>query len=97
MVDGTLRKNFVVMKNTYSASWENVPSLTSHAVDGFMAGADMFGFYLSNQGAFNLTLVYDGAPGPAFPVMFSSFSYEVSKRGTNGIDLVNISVEIEEV
>jgi len=93
-VSGTLRKHTITTKNTYSVSWENVRSV--EAVDGFMAGKAMLDFYLANQGAFALTLRFDGND-LSKTVMFSNFSYEISKRGINNIDLLNISADLEEV
>lgn len=100
MIDGTLRKNVVATKNTYSIEWSMVPSLAGHTVDGYWGGKDILDFGIDTTGSFTLTLRYDDANGSELTktVVFSSPpSYEVIFRSTAGYDLVNVSVELEEV
>lgn len=96
MIGGTLRKNFVADKYKITASWSLVPSLT--AFDGKLAGKGIKDFYESatGQGAFSVTLRYDGT-ATSYTMVVSSFSYQVVKRSGAGYDLVNISIEFEEV
>lgn len=100
MVNGGLRENIVATKQTYSISWSTVPSQTSKTIDGYWGGNDIMNFFETTTGPFVITLRYDSLAGTDITktVVFSSApSYEVVGRSTAGFDLVNISVELEEV
>lgn len=100
MADGTLRKNVIATKNSYSVSWSQVPSLTTKTIDGFMGGRDILDFYRTTTGSFTLDLRYDDAGGTTITktVVFSSPpAYEITGRSTTGFDLINVSIEMEEV
>lgn len=100
MVNGTLRENIVATKQTYSVSWSAVPSKTDKTVDGYWGGNEIMNFFETTTGAFTITLRYDSYAGTDITksVVFSSApSYEVVGRSTAGFDLLNISVELEEV
>lgn len=101
MLDGTLRKNVVATKNTYACTWSDLPSTDAATVDGFAGAAKMRAFNLANVGKVTLTLKYDtdglGTLTTTDDVMISNFSYTVKSRGTNNIDLVDVSIEFEEV
>jgi hypothetical protein len=79
-----------------------VPSLAAQTVDGFYGGRDILEFYRTTTGAFTLTLRYDdlGSGALSKTVVFSSPpTYEVVNRSTaaSGFDLINVSIEMEEV
>lgn len=103
--EGTLRKNVVATKYTYTCNWNFVPTLKSKLADYDPANPtltysakEIKAFYDTNTGPFVLTLLFDGAP-TTVNVMFSSFSYTVVKRttATGSYDLVDMSIELEEV
>lgn len=99
MVDGTLRQNVVAVKTSYSVSWEMVPSLTTKTVDGYWGGKDILEFARTND-VFTLVLRYDDADGSSITktVAFTSDpDYEIVGRSPSGFDLVNVSVQFEEV
>jgi hypothetical protein len=101
-VNGVLRENVRVVKSRYSISWEMVPSLASQTVDGFWGGKDILNYARTTSAPFTLTLRYDDQAGASITktVVFSGDpEYEVVKRSTapGGYDLVNVSVELEEV
>lgn len=98
-VNGTLRENIRVVKSRYNISWEMVPSLAAQTVDGYWGGKDILNFARTTN-SFTLTLRYDDSTGSTVTktVVFAGDpSYEVVKRSTAGYDLVNVSVELEEV
>jgi len=100
MADGTLRKNVVATKESYSVSWSMVPSQTARTVDGYLGANGIIDFYNTTTGSFTLTLRYDALAGGTITktVMFSGTpSYEIVGRSTAGFDLVNLSIEMEEV
>lgn len=96
MVGGTLRKNYVADKYKVTASWSLVPSTS--AFDGKLSGKGIKDFYDSatGRGAFSVALRYDGTL-TTYTMVISSFSYVPVKRSGAGYDLVNISIELEEV
>jgi hypothetical protein len=102
MADGSLRKNVIATKNSYSVSWSMVPSLAAQTVDGFYGGRDILEFYRITTGPFTLTLRYDDTGSGALSkvVVFSSApSYEIVNRSSaaSQFDLINVSIEMEEV
>lgn len=102
MVDGTLRKNFIVSKETVSTSWDNLPSRDDKTVDNGAGGASLKNFYDKVRGRITLTYAYDESgtgTGGTMYVMIKNFSYTVVKRATSSpnFDLVSASIEFEEV
>ncbi len=101
MIDGTLRKNVVATKNTYSCSWTDLPSVDASTVDGWAGAAKMRAFHLANVGKITLTLQYDidgtGTLITTDDVMITNFSYLIKGRSTSNFDLVDVSIEFEEV
>lgn len=98
-INGTLRENVRAVKSRYSISWELVPSLASKTVDGFWGGREILDFARSTN-SFTLEIRYDDADGGTLTktVVFSGDpEYEVVGRSPAGFDLVNVSVELEEV
>lgn len=72
MVDGTMRRQFIANKRTWSVSWENIPSSNSitgglHTADGGYAGEDIENFYKTTPGVFRLTLKRGSANGLSTP------------------------------
>jgi hypothetical protein len=102
MVNGSLRINHVANKYRISCSWEALPTLDSRTVDGFKGAAFIRNLHdTTGGGTFTVVVAArDGAAGAGASftktMTFSSFDYEVEKRGT-GFDLVNVSIELEEV
>lgn len=96
MVGGTLRKNYVTDKATISASWTDV--FSTGVFDGKLGAKGMKDFYESStgRGAFSVVVAYDGSE-TSYTMVFTSFSYQVSKRSGAGFDFVNVSIELEEV
>jgi len=103
--EGTLRKNVVATKYSYSCNWTFVPTLMSKLADYdasnptlTYSAKEIKAFYAATIGPFVLTLLYDGTP-TTVNVMISSFSYTVVKRttATGSYDLVDMSIELEEV
>ncbi len=61
MVDGTLRRQHISNKRTWTVNWENLPSRNDvtnamETVDGGMSGTDIETFYQSNSGSFRMVL-----------------------------------------
>ena len=103
MANGRLRVKHVDNKLRVSASWESVPNLDSRTVDG-NAGAGRMKSVHDSSPASPLTVVLtyrEGSSGATatstYTMVFASFSYEVVTRSPGGFDLVNVSLELEEV
>jgi hypothetical protein len=95
MANGHLRKYVVADKKKFSISWDMLPKGVSFAVDGKWAGDAIESFYESTRGSFTLEITNIDATVETYTVMFSDFSKEIVKRGTQ--DFWNISVSMEEV
>lgn len=72
MADGTLRRQHVGIKRTWSVSWENLPSTNSilnsfKTADGGMAGEEIEGFYFDTPGKFRMVLRRGSAIDLAIP------------------------------
>lgn len=106
--NGTLRKYVVGYKNTYSTSWEMLPSVSTHTVDGYMGAQELINLYKNNYNN-ELTLkVYAGtASSTTQPkasatetyntlVFIKSFNADIVKR-LGGIDFWNVNISFEEV
>ena len=104
-VDGTLRRQVIATKYTYGTSWENLPSVASKTVDGYYSGYQIKNFFETTTSPFSIKFYVGNSDATSTVltdtitkiVMFNSFSYEVVGRSQSGIDLVNISLELEEV
>lgn len=95
MANGTLRKYVIADKSSFSMSWEDVPRTTANTVDGFLGGEGMKDFWTANQGSFPLKIYYGDGTLKTFTVVFTNFSYTISKRGS--YDFWNVSCEMTEV
>ena len=110
MANGTLRVNFIANKLKISSSWDRVPTLDSKTADGNKGAAYLKNLY-DTQGATPVTVVLtikNGSDGLTTSVtksmVFASFTYEIISRNTSygstthgGFDLVNMSIDLEEV
>lgn len=87
-------------------------STGEYTVDGGAGGVELLDWYESHQGPFWMFLAYDKYNNfgksdadmnhlveynQIINVYFSSFKYDVVKRGRNNFDLWNVSVSLEEV
>lgn len=87
------------------------PFLEDHTVDGGAGGAELLEWYENHSGPFWMMLAYDkytdfegadkynylGQYNEIVQVYFSSFDYDVVKRGATNFDFWNISCSVEEV
>jgi len=88
--NGTLRKNHIADKRSFSTSWEMLPSYRSLTVDGGWGAEDLREFYLSDDGkkTFNIriNLAKTGSDQSSsgyesYTVSLSNCSFSVLKRG----------------
>lgn len=96
MVDGTLRRYHVATKRTWSVNWTELFSKSEWVVDGYWSGEDIKEFYDETPGSFNLTLSYGDGTTETVVVMFSDFSYDVTKRTTD-YDFWEVNITLVEV
>jgi hypothetical protein len=75
-----------------------------YTADGGAGGSDLLKWYEDHRGPFFMLMAYDKSQysnlnsyTEVFEVYFSSFNYEVVKRGLTSHDFWNISVNLEEV
>lgn len=95
MANGTLRQYWVADKRTFSTSWKELPATANDTVDGFWGGREMYNFYKNTKGSFTLKLNFSDNTSETVTVVFSSFDYEITKRGA--YDFWQASVTLEEV
>ena len=102
--NGTLRKNHIADKRSFSTSWNMLPSYRTLTVDGAWGAEDLRSFYLSDagKGAFNIkiNLAKNGVDQSSVgfesaTVVISSCSFTVVNRGLQ--PFWNVSLEMEEV
>jgi hypothetical protein len=85
-------------------------SLVDYTVDGGAGGADLLNWYNNNPGSFYMFVSYDknsklidspyqnlATYSEVLEVYFSSFNYNVVRRGATNHDLWDVSVSLEEV
>jgi hypothetical protein len=85
-------------------------SLVEYTADGGAGGSDLLNWYNSNPGSFYMFISYDknsklndvpyqnlATYSEVIEVYFSSFTYNVVKRGATNHDLWDISISLEEV
>lgn len=95
---------------SFSSSGQYVLDLNEYTVDGGAGGSELLDWYENNPGSFYAFLSYDKplefTVNPYFnlnkyaevlEVYFSSFEYNVIKRGMENHDLWNVSLSLEEV
>jgi hypothetical protein len=102
--NGTLRKNYITDKRSFSVSWTMLPSYRSLTVDGAWGAEDLRSFYLSDEGKasfrIRINLAKNGADQTSsgyeeYTVVFRSCNFSVIKRGLQ--PHWNVSIELEEV
>lgn len=96
MGNGTLRKQVIAVKRTFSTSWDHVPATSAHTVDGFWGAKDMRSFYYSTPGSFTLELTFGDGTVETYTVMVKDFTANIVSRGST-TDLWNVSITLEEV
>jgi hypothetical protein len=86
------------------------PGVTQYTSDGGAGGVEILKWYEENTGPFHMFLAYDMYENftndkynnlrkynDVVEVYFSSFNYNVVKRGGSNFDFWNVSVTLEEV
>lgn len=96
MVDATLRRYVVKSKRTWSVSWSDLKSKSEWVVDGYWSGEEIRDFYDETLGEFTLTLTYGDGTTESVLVMFSDFSYDITRRTTD-YDMWELSLSLVEV
>ena len=112
MGNGTLRKFYVVDKQTLSVSWNKIPSFNTYTIDEGYGALDLKSFYegsaakasgaLSGQSSFDVTIKYGGTT-KTMEMIFTSFSLEMVNRnvkqsnGDTPQEFWNLSITLEEV
>jgi hypothetical protein len=95
MANGTMRKYVIADKRTISTAWNDLPHSLDFTVDGFWGGSEMLNFYIDHAGAFNMKLTAGDNSTEVISMMFTKFSYTITKRGV--YDFWHVSMEAEEV
>lgn len=103
MANGTMRKYWVADKRTFTLSWDQLPTINSQTVDGYLGGSALETLYNTSVGAVSL-LVRTKSTGNApytytdtpYTVMFTDFTKSVQKRWAT-YELWNVSITLEEV
>lgn len=102
--NGTLRKNHIADKRSFSMSWDMLPSYRTLTVDGGWGAEDLRQFYLSNDGkkSFNIriNLAKTGSDQSnsgyeSYTVSLSNCNFSVVKRGLQ--PHWNVSLTMDEV
>ena len=102
--NGTLRKNYIADKRSFSASWTMLPSYRTLTVDGAWGAEDLRSFYLSDEGKasfrIRINLAKTGTDQTSsgyeeYTVIFGGCNFSVVKRGLQ--PHWNVSIELEEV
>jgi hypothetical protein len=96
----------------YNAYGNPVSGLTEYTADGGAGGVDIVKWYEEHPGSFYMFMAYDrhdkfdgqndeydhlNQYNDIVEVYFSSFNFNIVKRGGSNFDFWNISVELEEV
>ena len=102
--NGTLRKNFIADKKSFSMSWDMLPSYRTLTVDNNWGAEDLRQFYLSDDGqkTFNIriNLAKTGSDQSSsgyeeYNVSFTSCNFSIIKRGLQSF--WNVSISMDEV
>ena len=96
----------------YNAYGNPASNLTEYTADGGAGGVDIVKWYEEHPGSFYMFMAYDrhdkfdgqndqfdhlNQYNDIVEVYFSSFNFNIAKRGGSNFDFWNISVELEEV
>lgn len=109
MANGRMRSKWIADKETFSLSWELLPSRSvvnsvNVVADGYSSATDLYNFYKSTPGEFQMTVYSDdGTAGPLasdevfgiYQVFFSDFSMTIGRRGKE-FDFMNVSLSLEQ-
>ena len=101
MADGTLRRQFIALKRTWSTSWENLPSTNSvsggfKTADGGMSGEQIEAFMKNTPGAFRMVLRRGSAINKTVPnVTESQLPYEDDDFYIANVMITDFSKEVE--
>jgi hypothetical protein len=100
MADGTLRRQFIGIKRTWTVNWENVPIVNTvttglKTADGNMSAKEIENFYYTNPGKFRMILRRGSAmnltaPNPAE----SALPYEDANFYIVNVMLTDFSKEV---
>ena len=93
MADGTLRRQHIAVKRTWSVSWENLPSTNEvingyKTADGGWSGEEMEMFYQTTPGAFRMVLRRGSASGLAVPTDASTFGPNYEDDNFYGVNVM---------
>lgn len=100
--NGTLRKNFIKDKRTFSTSWEMLPSYRTLTVDGAWGAEDLRSFYTGEQGqsSFKIRLniakngvSQESAGFEEYNVIITDMSFAIVKRGLQPHWSVSINMD----
>lgn len=103
MANGSLRKNYIADKMTFSVSWSMLPSYRAYTVDGGWGAEDLRTLYL-NGGAstfrIRVNIAKNGSTQEVsgyeeYTVSITNFNSTVVKRGL--FAAYNVSLDMEEV
>lgn len=100
MADGTLRRQHIKLKRTWTVSWENLPSINPagnayKTVDGGMSGKDIENFYYATPGKFRMVLRRGSAKDVATPnPAESALPYEDANFYVVNVMLTEFSKEV---
>jgi hypothetical protein len=93
MADGTLRRQHVAVKRSWTVSWENIPStneiLTGYkTVDGGWSGEQMEAFYHTTPGVFRMVLRRGSASGLSVPTGASTLGPPFEDDNFYGVNVM---------
>jgi len=93
MADGTLRRQFIGLKRTWQAQWDNLPSTNRIATgyktaDGNWSGEQIESFYRTTSGVFRLVLRRGSAKGKAVPAGASTPGVPYSDNDFYAVDVM---------
>lgn len=99
MIDGTLRRQVIAKKKSWSTSWDMLPSASDRGglltVDGGYGGEQIEAFHNDHDDAFQMQLREGDGSIEVVTVMITDFSKSVQKRGKN--DFWAITITLSEV
>lgn len=93
MADGTLRRQHIAVKRTWSVNWENLPSTNNVAnayktADGGWSGEQIESFYQATPGVFRLVLRRGSAAGLSIPAAASTLGAPYEDANFYGVNVM---------
>ena len=93
MVDGTLRRQYIAVKRSWSVSWDNNPSTNEvvngyKTVDGGWSGEEMEMFYQTTPGVFRMVLRRGSASGLSVPLGASTIGPPFEDDNFYGVNVM---------